>query len=408
MNAQKKLDLVIWGATGFTGKLVCEYITNSYKSKDLNWTIAGRNEEKLLKLKNRLNIKNSILIGNSNDKSSLEKICSKTKVICSTVGPYALYGTNLIHACIKMKTNYCDISGETQWIRKIIDTFHEKAKKQKIKIVNSCGFDSIPSDMGVYFCQSNYYKENGEYANEINMRVAGSRGGFSGGTYNSLTNVIHEASLNRSVRKILNNPYGLNPINEQSGPDKKDLKSVEYDNEAKSWIAPFVMAGINTKIVRRSNALLNYKYGNSFLYSEAVLVGNGILGKIIGYLSLIPILMVIQKKGSVIKKIVDLFVPKAGEGPSKKQRENGFFSLKFFFGNNRQRYLAKVTGDMDPGYGSTSKMLAECAICLALDDTLNENYGVITPSVAFEENILERLQNNAGLEFSMKKSKELF
>ena len=403
MNAQKKLDLVIWGATGFTGKLVCEYITNSYNSKDLNWTIAGRNEEKLLKLKNRLNIKNSILIGNSNDKSSLEKICSKTKVICSTVGPYALYGTNLIHACIKMKTNYCDITGETQWIRKIIDTFHEKAKKQKIKIVNSCGFDSIPSDMGVYFCQSNYYKENGEYANEINMRVAGSRGGFSGGTYNSLTNVIHEASLNRSVRKILNNPYGLNPINEQSGPDKKDLKSVEYDNEAKSWIAPFVMAGINTKIVRRSNALLNYKYGNSFLYSEAVLVGNGILGKIIGYLSLIPILMVIQKKGSVIKKIVDLFVPKAGEGPSKKQRENGFFSLKFFFGNNRQRYLAKVTGDMDPGYGSTSKMLAECAICLALDDTLNENYGVITPSVAFEENILERLQNNAGLEFSMKK-----
>ena len=403
MNAQKKLDLVIWGATGFTGKLVCEYITNSYNSKDLNWTIAGRNEEKLLKLKNRLNIKNSILIGNSNDKSSLEKICGKTKVICSTVGPYALYGTNLIHACIKMKTNYCDISGETQWIRKIIDTFHEKAKKQKIKIVNSCGFDSIPSDMGVYFCQSNYYKENGEYANEINMRVAGTRGGFSGGTYNSLTNVIHEASLNKSVRKILNNPYGLNPINEQSGPDKKDLKSVEYDNEAKSWIAPFVMAGINTKIVRRSNALLNYKYGNSFLYSEAVLVGNGILGKIIGYLSLIPILMVIQKKGSVIKKIVDLFVPKAGEGPSKKQRENGFFSLKFFFGNNRQRYLAKVTGDMDPGYGSTSKMLAECAICLALDDTLNENYGVITPSVAFEENILERLQNNAGLEFSMKK-----
>ena len=408
MNAQKKLDLVIWGATGFTGKLVCEYITNSYNSKDLNWTIAGRNEEKLLKLKNRLNIKNSILIGNSNDKYSLEKICGKTKVICSTVGPYALYGTNLIHACVKMKTNYCDITGETQWIRKIIDTFHEKAKKQKIKIVNSCGFDSIPSDMGVYFCQSNYYKENGEYANEINMRVAGSRGGFSGGTYNSLTNVIHEASLNRSVRKILNNPYGLNPINEQSGPDKKDLKSVEYDNEAKSWIAPFVMAGINTKIVRRSNALLNYKYGNSFLYSEAVLVGNGILGKIIGYLSLIPILMVIQKKGSVIKKIVDLFVPKAGEGPSKKQRENGFFSLKFFFGNNRQRYLAKVTGDMDPGYGSTSKMLAECAICLALDDTLNENYGVITPSVAFEENILERLQNNAGLEFSMKKSKELF
>ena len=403
MNAEKKIDLVIWGATGFTGQLVCEYIANSYNSKDLNWTIAGRNEEKLLKLKNRLNIKNSILIGNSNDKFSLEKICGKTKVICSTVGPYALYGTNLIHACIKMKTNYCDISGETQWIRKIIDTFHEKAKKQKIKIVNSCGFDSIPSDIGVYFCQSNYYKENGVYANEINMRVAGTRGGFSGGTYNSLTNVIHEASLNKSVRKILNNPYGLNPINEQSGPDKKDLKSVEYDNEAKSWIAPFVMAGINTKIVRRSNALLNYKYGNSFLYSEAVLVGNGILGKIIGYLSLIPILMVIQKKGSVIKKIVDLFVPKAGEGPSKKQRENGFFSLKFFFGNNRQRYLAKVTGDMDPGYGSTSKMLAECAICLALDDTLNENYGVITPSVAFEENILERLQNNAGLEFSMKK-----
>ncbi|MFL2607472.1 MAG: hypothetical protein ACJ0PA_02160, partial [Flavobacteriaceae bacterium] len=292
-------------------------------------------------------------------------------------------------------------SGETQWIRKIIDMYHEKAKNQKIKIVNSCGFDSIPSDMGVYFCQSNYYKENGEYANAINMRVAGTKGGFSGGTYNSLTNVIHEASVNKSVRKTLNNPYGLNPINEQSGPDKKDLRSVIYDKEAKSWIAPFVMAGINTKIVRRSNALFNYKYGKSFLYSEAELVGDGILGKIIGYLSLIPILMVIQKKGSIIKRIVDLFVPKAGQGPSKKQRENGFFNLNFYFNNNRKKYLAKVTGDMDPGYGSTSKMLAECAVCLALDDTLNKNYGVITPSVAFEENIIQRLENNAGLKFSM-------
>ena len=403
MNVQKKLDLVIWGATGFTGQLVCEYISYSYSNKDLNWTIAGRNEEKLLKLKNRLNINNPILIGNSNDKSSLEKICGKTKVICSTVGPYAIHGTELIHACVKMKTNYCDISGETQWIRKIIDTYHEKAKSLKIKIVNSCGFDSIPSDMGVYFCQSRYYKENGEYANAINMRVAGTKGGFSGGTYNSLTNVIHEASVNKSVRKILNNPYGLNPVNEQSGPDKKDLRSVIYDKEAKSWIAPFVMAGINTKIVRRSNALFNYKYGKSFLYSEAVLVGDGILGKIIGYLSLIPILMVIQKKGSIIKRIVDLFVPKAGQGPSKKQRENGFFNLKFYFNSSRKKYLAKVTGDMDPGYGSTSKMLAECAICLALDNKLNKNYGVITPSVAFEEYILQRLQNNAGIKFSMKK-----
>ena len=403
MNVQKKLDLVIWGATGFTGQLVCEYISYSYSNKDLNWTIAGRNEEKLLKLKNRLNINNPILIGNSNDKSSLEKICGKTKVICSTVGPYAIHGTELIHACVKMKTNYCDISGETQWIRKIIDTYHEKAKRLKIKIVNSCGFDSIPSDMGVYFCQSSYYKENGEYANAINMRVAGTKGGFSGGTYNSLTNVIHEASVNKSVRKILNNPYGLNPVNEQSGPDKKDLRSVIYDKEAKSWIAPFVMAGINTKIVRRSNALFNYKYGKYFLYSEAVLVGDSFLGKIIGYLSLIPILMVIQKKGSIIKRIVDLFVPKAGQGPSKKQRENGFFNLKFYFNSNRKKYLAKVTGDMDPGYGSTSKMLAECAICLALDNKLNKNYGVITPSVAFEEYILQRLQNNAGLKFSMKK-----
>ena len=403
MSAKKKLDLVIWGATGFTGQLVCEYIVRSYDSKDLNWTIAGRNEEKLLKLKNRLNINNPILIGNSNDKSSLEKICGKTKVICSTVGPYAIHGTELIHACVKMKTNYCDISGETQWIRKIIDTYHEKAKSLKIKIVNSCGFDSIPSDMGVYFCQSRYYKENGEYANAINMRVAGTKGGFSGGTYNSLTNVIHEASVNKSVRITLNNPYGLNPVNEQSGPDKKDLHSVIYDKEAKSWIAPFVMAGINTKIVRRSNALFNYKYGKSFLYSEALLVGDGILGKIIGYLSLIPILMVIQKKGSIIKRIVDLFVPKAGQGPSKKQRENGFFNLKFYFNSSRKKYLAKVTGDMDPGYGSTSKMLAECAICLALDDKLNKNYGVITPSVAFEGYILQRLQNNAGLKFSMKK-----
>ena len=397
MSNTKQLDLIIWGSTGFTGQLVSEYINNKYSNSNLKWGIAGRNKEKVSVVAKRLNIQEQrIFIADCNDIESLIKLTSKTKVICTTVGPYAKLGTNLIDACIKTNTNYCDITGETQWIRKMIDKYHSKAKEGKIKIINSCGFDSIPSDMGVFYSQKKLFEKIGKYANKINMRVAGAKGGISGGTYNSLSNVLEEARVDKEVRKTLTNPYGLNPIDKQNGPDKADLQKVIFDKISDSWIAPFVMAGINTKIVRRSHALIDFKYGSDFSYDEATLSGKGVLGQVKGYLSLIPIFLATRKKGSFIKNIVDYILPKSGEGPSEKTRISGYYNLRFYLTQQDKIYLSKVIGDMDPGYGSTSKMLAESAVCLATDKT-PETYGILTPSVALGDPLLKRLQENAGL-----------
>ena len=230
MENNRDFDLIIWGATGFTGDLVCEYINNNYEYNELKWAIGGRNQNKLLKLQKKLKIDDSrIIIADSSDKESLIKMAKRSKVICTTVGPYAKYGTYLVEACVEAKTNYCDITGETQWIRRIIDKYHSKAKEKHIKIVNSCGFDSVPSDMGVYFSQKKVFEKTGKYAQMINMRVAGAKGGISGGTYNSLSNVLEEARVDKDVRKTLANPYGLNPEGKQFGPDKPDLRKVIFD-----------------------------------------------------------------------------------------------------------------------------------------------------------------------------------
>ncbi len=399
MKNKRDFDLIIWGATGFTGNLVCDYISKNYNERELRWAIAGRNEKKILKLQQKLKIDDSrTIIADSSDKDSLVKMVKKSKVVCTTVGPYAKYGTNLVEACIEGETNYCDITGETQWIRRIIDRFHTKAKEKNIKIINSCGFDSIPSDMGVFYSQKIMLEKTGKYASTINMRVAGAKGGISGGTYNSLSNVLEEALIDKEVRKTLTNPYGLNPIDKQFGPDKSDLREVIFDTVSNSWIAPFVMAGINTKIVRRSHALMDFMYGKNFAYDEATLTGKGIAGQIRGYMSLIPIFLATRKKGSIIKKIVDFILPKSGEGPSKKTRINGYYNLRFYLTLDKMTYVSKVLGDMDPGYGSTSKMLAESAICLALDK-IPETYGILTPSVALGDSLLKRLEENAGLTF---------
>ena len=399
MSNTKELDLIIWGATGFTGQLVSKYVYKKYSKTGLKWGIAGRNKGKVSDVAKQLNIDvDKIFIADCNDIESLIKLTSRTKVICTTVGPYAKLGANLIEACIKTNTNYCDITGETQWIRKMIDKYHSKAKENKIKIINSCGFDSIPSDMGVFYSQKKFFEKTGKYANSINMRVAGAKGGISGGTYNSLSNVLEEARVDKEVRKTLTNPYGLNPIGRQNGPDKTDLQSVIFDKVSNSWIAPFVMAGINTKIVRRSHALIDFKYGSDFSYDEATLSGKGFFGQVKGYLSLVPIFLATRNKGSFIKKIVDYVLPKSGEGPSEKTRISGYYNLRFYLIHQNKTYLSKVIGDMDPGYGSTSKMLAESAVCLTLDKT-PETYGILTPSVGLGEPLLKRLQENAGLTF---------
>ena len=399
----KKFDIIIWGATSFTGKLVTEYIFKKYGSSKIKWAIAGRNLKKLEKIRYQFADENiPIFIADSFDEESLSKFVKKTKVVCSTVGPYSLYGTKLVKLCVENNTNYCDITGEAHWIRSLIDCFHEEAKSKKIKIINSCGFDSIPSDMGVYFIQNEIKKFNNNYAKSIKMRVAGIRGGISGGTYSSINNLLKEAYRDKSIFKVLNNPYGLNPKDKMEGLDKKDLRKIIFDKESNSWIYPFIMAGINTKIVRRSNALSNFIYGKDFRYEEAMIAGKGISGFWKAILAVFPLAMIGLNPNSFLKKIVDSFMPKPGEGPGIEKRKNGFYNLRFYITlNNNRTAFAKVIGDSDPGYGSTSKMLAESAICLAFDN-LSDNYGVITPSSGMGDKLLNRLKDNAGLSFELK------
>jgi len=398
----KQFDIIIWGASSFTGKLVTEYIFNKYGSSKIKWAIAGRNLDKLEKVRSQVADKDiPIFIADSFDEDSLSKFVKKTKVVCSTVGPYSLYGTKLVKVCLENNTNYCDITGEAHWIRTLIDNFHEEAKSKKIKIVNSCGFDSIPSDMGVYFIQNEIKKVYKNYAKSIKMRVAGIRGGISGGTYGSINNLLKEAYADRNVFKVLNNPYGLNPKDKMEGMDKKDLRKIIFDKESNSWIYPFIMAGINTKIVRRSNALSNFKYGKDFRYEEATMSGKGISGFWKAILAVFPLAMVGLNPNSFLKKIVNSFMPKPGEGPGLEKRKNGFYNLRFYVTiDDKNKAFAKVIGDSDPGYDSTSKMLAESALCLAFD-RLPENYGVVTPSFSMGDKLLDRLNHNAGLKFEL-------
>jgi len=403
MNQLRDYDIIVWGASGFTGKLVAEYLFKKYGSnKNLKWAIAGRNSLKLNSVrKDILDSTVPLILADSNDSQSLNEMVKKTKVICTTVGPYAKYGSKLVAACVENKTHYCDLAGEVQWIRKMIDQYHKEAKNNNTKIVNSCGFDSIPSDMGVYYIQKQTRASKNQRAKLIEMRVAGAKGGISGGTYESLSKVNEEANKDKEIFKVVINPYGLNPIGEQDGLDRSDLRKIIYDKSSNSWIGPFMMAAINTKIVRRSNALSNYSYGKDFMYNEATLSGKGILGKIKGYFLAIPVFLLMSAKpGSVLKKFIDFILPKPGEGPNKKDREAGFYNLRFYITlEDGSKAFAKVIGDMDPGYGSTSKMLAESAVCLAKDE-LPDSSGVLTPSTAMGDALLDRLEKNAGLSFN--------
>ena len=404
MNPTKEFDIIVWGASGFTGRLVAAYLFKQYGTQGgLKWAMAGRNQEKLTAV--RAEVADSsvpIVLADSDDEASLKAMILRTKVVCTTVGPYVTYGSKLVAACITHGAHYCDLAGEVQWIRQMIDKHHEEAQANGVKIVHTCGFESIPSDMGVYFTQKEALAQKGQRAKRIRMRVAGMRGGLSGGTYASLSKVLEEAMQDKEIYKVLVNPYGLNPTDKQEGGDHPDLQKVIFDPTSKSWIGPFIMAGINTKVVRRSNALSGYAYGNDFRYDEATMSGKGFKGRMKGIMSALPLILMTAKPGSILKRIANRMFPKPGEGPTKDQRENGFYSLRFYATlEDGSTALGKVTGDKDPGYGSTSKMLGEAAVCLA-KDSLPEISGILTPSTAMGDALLDRLEKHAGLTFSFK------
>ena len=227
----RTFDIIIWGASGFTGRLVCEYLNKKYGTDgDLKWAAAGRNYAKLEKVMTEMDIENiPLVLADGHDSDSLKKMVSQTKVVCTTVGPYAKYGNELVAACIENGTDYCDLTGEVQWMRRMIDKHHEVAKAKGVRIVHTCGFDSFPSDIGVYFLQKKAKETLGEICQQIHCRVKAIKGGASGGTVASMQNISLEAQKDRSIYKIIFNPYGLNPEGEREGRDKKDLQKVVWD-----------------------------------------------------------------------------------------------------------------------------------------------------------------------------------
>ena len=278
MNADnREFDIIIQGASGFTGTLVAEYLLRQYGTDgDIRWALAGRSEDRLRDVRDGLGAEASeltLIQADSFDKDALQSLAMRTRVVLTTVGPYALYGSDLVAACVDAGTHYCDLAGEVQWIRQMIDTHNERAQQTGAKIVHCCGFDSVPMDIGVWFLQDAAKSKHGEYCQSISMFVKATKGTASGGTLASMMNLIKESREDRNIARTLIHPYSLNPEGERDGPDGRDQQKLVYRDDAKSWTAPFVMAGVNTKVVRRSHALMGYPYGKDFRYDESVLVG---------------------------------------------------------------------------------------------------------------------------------------
>jgi len=406
--SDRQFDLVIWGASGFTGQLVAEYLASVYGTDGaVRWAIAGRNHDKLEEVRRGLpgSDANSlpILLADSEDEASLASLVSSTRVICSTVGPYSRFGTPLVEACANNGTHYCDLTGEVQWMAQVIPAYQAAAEASGARIVHSCGFDSIPSDMGTWYLQQAMLDKYGVPACQVKCRVSKFRGAASGGTIASMINLMEEAREDPAIRRLVADPYCLYPEGVPAGQDGRDQSGARFDPDFKQWTSPFVMAVVNNRIVRRSNALMGFPWGEAFRYGEAVLepsrykaTRNALMG--VAGMAALAI--------GPTRKLAQRFLPAPGEGPSRKQREAGSYEIVFHGIHPEDRNLdlrVKVTGDMDPGYGSTSKMLGEAALCLAQDD-LAVGGGFWTPSSAMGAKLLDRLVDKAGLEFTVVES----
>ena len=330
-------------------------------------------------------------------------MAAQSRVIISTVGPYLKYGEPLIKACAENGTDYVDLTGEALFIKNMLDKYQQTAKESGARIVNSCGFDSLPSDLGVLFTQQCAQQKFGEYCETINMRVKAAKGGLSGGTVASMGTIFEELGQDKSLRKQLSNPYILNDDDNRPNVRQPNVSIPQWDAENNRWLAPFIMASINTRVVHRSNQLRDYEYGHEFKYDEAMWLPAGLKGRLMSYGMTAGIAGFAA--GMMFKPSRDLLndhiLPKSGDGPSKSERDNGYFDIRFFgYANNGNKVLTKVTGDKDPGYGSTCQMLAQSALCLLQDiDKDDIGGGFWTPASSMGDALIDRLRQYAGIEF---------
>lgn len=385
----KSFDLVVHGATGFTGRLVVEYLLQRYPAgSGLRWAMGGRSADKLLAVRDELGAPadTPLVVTDVANPASLQALMDQTRLVLTTVGPYQLYGNELVAACAAAGVDYVDLCGEPAWMRQMIDAHQAAAQASGARIVFSCGFDSIPFDLGVFMLQNEMRQRFGHAASRVRGRVRKMKGTFSGGTAASLKATV-AAAADPAVMALLRNPFSLTPGFE--GPAQPPGHKPMLDDALGLWVAPFVMAAINTRNVHRSNFLMGHPYGADFVYDEMLITGAGEKGEAFAHAV------------AADKSLGSDDGPKPGEGPSRAEREAGHYDVLFLGTDTQGNQLrVGVTGDRDPGYGSTSKMIAEAAVCL-LNDVPSLTGGLWTPAAALGQPLIERLQANAGLTFKV-------
>ncbi|MAC69942.1 MAG: saccharopine dehydrogenase [Gammaproteobacteria bacterium] len=403
----KELDMIVFGATSFVGQIICRYLLEEHAEPNFTWAMAARSQDKLEQLRAELGEKSvsiPVVIADSFDDATLMAMCERTEVIISTVGPYAIFGEALVKACANTGTDYCDITGESQWMKRMISRYSDQATSTGARIVHCCGFDSLPSDLGVKFLQEQAWGKFGVYCSEVKMRVKVMKGTFSGGTVASGVNAFKEAAQDPEIRAEMRDWYSLCPRGHNNSARQRAI-GMEYDKDFRSWVGPFIMAAVNSRVVLRSNALLQERYGNEFRYNEGSLAGDGDKGRklakrmksdgrLFGLVLAVPLLRWFALK---------FFLPKPGEGPSLREQQEGFYDLQFFGKTDAgDEIRVRVTGDRDPGYGSTAKMLSQAGVSLLRDVDKNEVPGGFwTPGSIFNDALYQRLSCYAGLSFEV-------
>ncbi|HNJ46968.1 MAG TPA: saccharopine dehydrogenase NADP-binding domain-containing protein [Novosphingobium sp.] len=386
-KADRPFDIVVYGATGYTGRLVAEYLAHHYQGKGPKWAMAGRSADKLAEVRDLIGAPadTPLVVANSDDPASMKALAESTRVVVTTVGPYQLYGEPLLAACVAAGTDYADLCGEPAWMRQMADKYHEAAKASGARISFSSGFDSIPFDLGVFMLQQEAIRRFGGPAPRVKGRVRAMQGTFSGGTAASLTETMKAVARDPSLIKVLQSPFGLTPGFE--GPSQPLGLVPEYDEALGKWAAPFIMATINVKNVHRTNFLLGHPYGNDFRYDEMMLTSPGELGE-----------KAAHAIGEMLKNPFGAKPPKPGEGPSKEERENGFYDVLFVgeWPDGRTLHYG-VKGRYDPGYGSTSRMIAETGIALL---SCTAGGGISTPGALLGEALVQRLRDHAEISFA--------
>jgi len=404
-DTDREYDLVVWGVTGVAGGLVTEYLTERYTPESLALALGGRNRDRLNSLAADLTRRSDgwtalpVVVGDATDPESLREMAQDTAVVATTVGPYTEYGTPLVEACIEAGTEYCDLTGELNWMRETIDRFHEAAVTADTRIVHGCGFDSVPADLGTLLVQSFATETFGAPCEMVRIYVEDSRGGVSGGTMASLAAVFEAAATDPVARQALSNPYSLAPPGERDGVDPGAQRLPKRDRLRSAWTAPSPMAAVNERVVRRSNALLGYPWGREFRCSEVLTTGRGVKGAIgagavTGGLGLFAAAMSVGPLREGLRRFV---FPDPGEGPSEDRIERGRFTVRV-----RGRGTATdgpftveavIGADRDPGYGATARMLGEAAMCLVRGETDSPlTGGVLTPASGIGEPLADRLR----------------